>query len=110
MWQRYKLLIVTLVIIFIGGFSLLSEKPAKVEKIDCGKGFPLPLKQTPKTELTKLTWSNKAYISNPAFLCVITNVTIHKPSVFTILVKEKEKSHSSNFFDNCQDRSPPYFS
>jgi hypothetical protein len=110
MWLRYKLLLVPVVVIFLGGISLLSEKPVKFVNITCSKGLPYPLPQTPKTEFTKSNWSNKASISNPAFLCVITNITINRPSVFTILVKERKIFYSSNYFNDCQGRSPPYFS
>ena len=110
MWLRYKLLLVPLVVIFLGGLSLWCEKPVKVEEITCSKGFPLPLPQVPKTELTKSNWSNKASISNPVFLCIITNIEINRHSTFAILVNEEEIFYSSNFFNDCQGRSPPFFS
>jgi hypothetical protein len=107
MWLRYKLLLVPLVVIFLGGLSVFCEKTVKLEQITFSKGLPFLPSQAPKTELTQSTWSNKASLSNTLFLCAVTNIKIIRPYVSNNLINEKELFYSSYFFNDCQGRSPP---
>lgn len=105
---RYKILLLPLIVFCFAGYSLLNEKPIKLEKTTFSRGFPFPPNKESKTEYTKASWSNKVSKSFSPFICSLTKNKMGRPSVYIISFNEQKFFYSSNYFNKHNDRAPPF--
>lgn len=107
MWNRYKILLLPLLVYVAGAVSLYIEDSPIQKNLVVGKGFPFPPDQGTKTE-----WhipNQPAKISRSITFIIFTPKLIEvKRTLLFIHINEEDPFYSFFFYSDKKGRSPPF--
>lgn len=104
-----KIFLLPLFILLIAVSSNFYKKSFIPYQTNFSKSLPVPLKQVPKTELTKTPWSKDSLKSYSTPVVCLPVIKIIKPRISFIIRFEEEIYYSSIGLNIQSNRAPPLF-